>query len=112
MEERFHPPVSIARDSRGCVSEVTSTREIAEYLMDPLWPLRGPAYRRACAVALARYENPGGTTNRDVRDAFEQAADEAGILAGTCSRAPAALTGIGVARVARGERGALRTAKR
>jgi hypothetical protein len=83
MNERFHPPVPVALKRVGTVRNVASTREVAEMLMDPLWPCRGGAHRRACEIALARYENPGVTSVVDVRNAFAEAADEAGILVET-----------------------------
>jgi hypothetical protein len=68
-------PTALRRARR--IHTVSSVREMAELLMDPLWPSRGPAHRRACDLVLARCENPDGVSVQDLCQAFAAAVDEA-----------------------------------
>lgn len=59
------------------VYTVKSVREAAELLMDPLWPVRGPAHRRACELVMARSQNRDAASLEAICEAFSAAVEEA-----------------------------------
>lgn len=76
-EEALALPLPVNFRRARHVYTVKSTREIVELLTDPLWPRRGPAHRRACALVLARSYNPETVSLQEICDAFTAAVEEA-----------------------------------
>jgi hypothetical protein len=56
---------------------LTSAGELAEVLMDPLWPVHGPAYFEACDMVMAFLEGRDDVSIQEVCEAFAAAVDEA-----------------------------------
>lgn len=71
-------PVTFGRP--GTAHNVATVEQAAEILMDPHWPKRGPRHTRACAALIEWSENPDQTRVALVRNAFCEAAKEAGVL--------------------------------
>ncbi len=74
----FHPEVTIllGRDRRN----VNSLEQAAEILMSNRWPVHGRICERAAVKLIQALE--GEATPDEARQAFHEAAEEAGILIG------------------------------
>jgi hypothetical protein len=74
----FHPEVTVllGRDRRN----VNSLEEAAEILMSDRWPVHGRMYERAAVKLIQAIV--GEATPDEARQAFRDAAEEAGILIG------------------------------
>jgi hypothetical protein len=74
----FHPEVIIllGRDRRN----VNSLEQAAEILMSDRWPVHGQMCERAAVMLIQALE--GDATPAEARQAFREAAEEAGILIG------------------------------
>ncbi len=80
----FHPEVAIllGRDRRN----VNSLEQAAEILMSDRWPVHGRMCERAAVKLIQALE--GEATPDEARQAFREAAEEAGILIGDSNRPP------------------------
>jgi hypothetical protein len=80
----FHPQVTIllGRDRRN----VNSLEQAAETLMSDLWPVHGRMCERAAVKLIQALE--GEATPAEARQAFRDAAEEAGILIVDDNRPP------------------------
>jgi hypothetical protein len=80
----FHPEVTIllGRDRRN----VNSLEQAAEILMSDRWPVHGRMCERAAVKLIQALE--GEATPDEARQAFREAAEEAGILIGDDNRPP------------------------
>jgi hypothetical protein len=72
----FHSPVYIETDRPGFTYVCTNVESAAVELMK--WTTRGPKWKEAVEVCMALIE--GERTTDDVRNAFEAAAEEEGLL--------------------------------
>lgn len=82
-DKRFQEPVMISLDQGGPIA-VGSTRQATDLLLTQ-WPaLRGPRHRDAVDACLKVLDGHRSTV--DARNAFIEAAEEAGILAGESAR--------------------------
>jgi hypothetical protein len=80
----FHPEVAIllGRDRRN----VNSLEQAAEILMSDRWPVHGRMCERAAVKLIQALE--GEAAPDEARQAFRDAAEEAGILIGDDNRVP------------------------
>jgi hypothetical protein len=79
-DKRFHEPVMVLLDQSGEPIAVRNTRQATDLLLTH-WPARsGPRHRDAIDACLKVLDGHRSTV--DARNAFIEAAEEAGILAG------------------------------
>lgn len=78
MSERFDEPVVLNVGSPPVRQVVRTASQASEMLVDVDWPVRGPRHRDATATCIKVIE--GTRSAEDARNAFVDAAREAGIL--------------------------------
>ncbi|RUX61710.1 DUF982 domain-containing protein [Mesorhizobium sp. M7A.F.Ca.CA.002.09.1.1] len=72
----FNPPVYVRSDRVGITAGISHVEGAAEELMK--WPRKGPKWNKAVQVCIDAFEDRASP--EDVRQAFEEAAEEEGML--------------------------------
>jgi len=76
-EDPFSAPFRVVFRRGEREFKLTSAGQLAEMLMDPLWPIHGPAFFEACKAIIAFLERRDDVSIHEVCEAFAAAVKEA-----------------------------------